>query len=720
MSPRKVGLVFTHKAMATARNEQHRYGQHYTPREVARLLAAFAVRSASDLVFDPSCGDGRLLVEALSLKRDLARGRKRRLIAAEVYGADRSRQAIEIAAQTGAQVGAADFFNIAPGAVFKSFVLPPAFDAVIGNPPYIRQELMSARDKQRIGRRLIADRAHSEAIHWPRWSGRSDIYVYFFAHATRFLKPGGRLVFLTASSWLDVGYGAALREFLLANFRVITVIESSCESFFEEASINTAITVLEREPDESARSRNVIRFVRLTAPLSKVIAPASSHSKRNRGHEIRHFARGLERECDSMTCDDYRIRVVAQSQLMSALPSAASMGGSPWPPLIAEPNRIVKRREPRVVSGNNAYPDRSGHGGPPLQGWGKFLRAEDIFFRILERGGARLHPLSEIARVRFGVKTGANDFFYLSDSQSAKGEEHREKDEEQRSTGNSLRALGEIASVRRGLTTGANEFFYLAQNGAGSSATTPNSQRPFPIIEPEYLSPVIFSLKEIPGILLDSAQTRKLFFNCHLCRDELEGTGALDYIRRGEHAGIHKRPTCASREPWYSLARDRRPAPLIFPSKVGERWVVAVNQAGVFEDKKLYGIFPASGVSKLVLAALLNSTWARYYAEITCRQMTGAQAIADIDVVIAEQIMIPDPRQLSIGLRTKLEASLKRLVRRPIGSVFEEVEREDRRKLDELTLEAMGFKQRADRLVALDDLHRAVTQLVRLRLSKDT
>jgi len=41
-----------------------------------------------------------------------------------------------------------------------------------------------------------------------------------------------------------------------------------------------------------------------------------------------------------------------------------------------------------------------------------------------------------------------------------------------------------------------------------------------------------------------------------------------------------------------------KPAPLIFPSKVGERWVIALNRAGVFEDKKLYGIFPAEGVSE--------------------------------------------------------------------------------------------------------------------------
>jgi hypothetical protein len=161
-----------------------------------------------------------------------------------------------------------------------------------------------------------------------------------------------------------------------------------------------------------------------------------------------------------------------------------------------------------------------------------------------------------------------------------------------------------------------------------------------------------------------------------------------------------------------------KPAPLIFPSKVGERWVVALNRAGVFEDKKLYGIFPSKGVSELALAALLNSTWARYYAEITCRQMTGAQAIADIDVSIAEQIVIPDPRELSPALKSKLEATVLALSCRSVGSIFEEVKHPGRRRLDELTLEAIGFSERSERREVLEDLYEAVSELVRARLSK--
>jgi hypothetical protein len=271
--------------------------------------------------------------------------------------------------------------------------------------------------------------------------------------------------------------------------------------------------------------------------------------------------------------------------------------------------------------------------------------------------------------------------------------------------------LNEVAFVRRGLTTGANDFFYLNQS------PIPNPQPPFSI-EPEYLSPVVFSLKEIPGIVLDSAHKKKLFFNCQASKVELAGTGALLYIEEGERAGFNKRPTCASRDPWYAVARGMKPAPLIFPSKIGARWLVALNRAGVFEDKKLYGIFPASGVSELTLAALLNSTWARYYAEITCRQMTGAQAIADIDVAVAEQILIPDPRGLSTRIAHQLESCLNVLTQRSVLSIFEEAVRPDRRRLDELVLTAIGFADRSTRKATLEQLYAATIDVVKSRLSR--
>ena len=46
---------------------------------------------------------------------------------------------------------------------------------------------------------------------------------------------------------------------------------------------------------------------------------------------------------------------------------------------------------------------------------GKYLRAPDIYWTILEKGKDKLVRLGDVAEVRFGIKTGANKFFYLDD-----------------------------------------------------------------------------------------------------------------------------------------------------------------------------------------------------------------------------------------------------------------------------------------------------------------
>ncbi|HEX8091013.1 MAG TPA: N-6 DNA methylase [Blastocatellia bacterium] len=706
--------------MSGPEDERHRYGQHYTPREVARILAAFAIRSSTDLILDPSCGDGRLLEEAIRLKEALSSKGKRRSPnpTQEAFGIDRSPSAIRLASQVRASVSVADFFDVEAGSsMCGSIKLPPGFDAIIGNPPYIRQELMGPRDKRRIDSRLELDRARSPEIFWPRWSGRSDIYVYFFAHSIRLLKAGGRLVFLTASSWLDAGYGAALREFLLKNFRLIAVIESAVESFFADASIDTVITVLERESGKRARDASLVRFVHLTAPLSDLVTGDGLDD-----YAVR-FARAIVRTDSSGTTDAGRIRLVRQEDLLA---------------------EGAQARGPAIKAGSNKQGAREGWERPLSEaGWGKYLRADDVFFKVIERGCCgRLRRLSELARVRFGIKTGANEFFYVKDASRNEAKAIGARVAPGPSTGarvcrssavrqkakSRLLASGEVDSTRHGPTTGACEFFNLKPADRPPPNSAPHDSRRLILvedvagrrfaIESQYLAPVAFSLREIPGIVFERVESRKLFFNCALTRGDLAGTKALDYIRRGERAGYSLRPTCAARGLWYSVASGMKPAPLIFPSKVGERWLVALNRTGAFEDKKLYGVFPRKSVPKLLLVALLNSTWARYYTEVTCRQMIGAQAIADIDVAVAEHLMIPDPRELSPSIKKRLESAIVVLARRPIYSVFEEVNRADRRQLDRLALRAIGFTDRREREAILNQLYAAVTNLVRARLNK--
>ena len=46
---------------------------------------------------------------------------------------------------------------------------------------------------------------------------------------------------------------------------------------------------------------------------------------------------------------------------------------------------------------------------------GKYLRAPDIYWTILEKGEDKLVRMGDVAEVRYGIKTGINEFFYLDD-----------------------------------------------------------------------------------------------------------------------------------------------------------------------------------------------------------------------------------------------------------------------------------------------------------------
>ena len=47
--------------------------------------------------------------------------------------------------------------------------------------------------------------------------------------------------------------------------------------------------------------------------------------------------------------------------------------------------------------------------------WGKYLRAPNLYFQIMERYGNRFVPLGEITTIRFGVKSGCDAFFMPRD-----------------------------------------------------------------------------------------------------------------------------------------------------------------------------------------------------------------------------------------------------------------------------------------------------------------
>lgn len=110
-----------------------------------------------------------------------------------------------------------------------------AADFVIGNPPYIRHDDLSAE--------LLA--VYRNMYH--TMQGRCDIYVAFFEAALRQLSQGGVCAFICADRWMRAAYGSELRKLVAESVSVEVVIEMHDAPAFEaEVSAYPAITILRR------------------------------------------------------------------------------------------------------------------------------------------------------------------------------------------------------------------------------------------------------------------------------------------------------------------------------------------------------------------------------------------------------------------------------------------------------------------------------------------
>ena len=153
-------------------------GAFFTPPEIASLLAEWAMRSASDRVLEPSCGEAIFLTSAVARTRALGGvADQSRLVGVDIHpeAVDAARSALaEINAD--AQLCVSDFFD------FKSV---ERFDAVIGNPPYVRYQAFAA-----LARAKGREAALAQGVRLP---GLASSWAAFTVHSASFLKPEGRL-----------------------------------------------------------------------------------------------------------------------------------------------------------------------------------------------------------------------------------------------------------------------------------------------------------------------------------------------------------------------------------------------------------------------------------------------------------------------------------------------------------------------------------------------
>ena len=127
------------------------------------------------------------------------------------------------------------------------------FDAVLGNPPYVRQEALKPL-------KPYFAQAFPETYH-----GVADLYVYFYQQGLGLTRAGGRMSYIVTNKWLRSGYGEPLRGYFAEQGALERLIDFGHAPIFEDADVFPLIAVLERQPAAATGEAAGARQVRVTA-----------------------------------------------------------------------------------------------------------------------------------------------------------------------------------------------------------------------------------------------------------------------------------------------------------------------------------------------------------------------------------------------------------------------------------------------------------------------
>jgi adenine-specific DNA-methyltransferase len=188
-------------------------GAFFTPAPIAEYVTTWAVRSLDDIVLEPSCGEAAFLLAAAERRANLAAAEGLGIPPAKLFGVELHRASAGEARRLLAGVG--DAACVVTGDFF-GFKREGKFDAVIGNPPYVRYQDFSG--KARATSRAAALRGGVPL------TGLASSWAAFTVHAALQLKRGGRLGLVLPAELLTVNYAAEVRRFLMEQFDSVAVI----------------------------------------------------------------------------------------------------------------------------------------------------------------------------------------------------------------------------------------------------------------------------------------------------------------------------------------------------------------------------------------------------------------------------------------------------------------------------------------------------------------
>jgi type I restriction-modification system DNA methylase subunit len=126
---------------------------------------------------------------------------------------------------------------------FSQVFAEGGFDVVIGNPPYIRQELLSPFKP------YLQE-------NYQTYDGVADIYIYFYEKGLNLLKPAGIISYIVTNKWLRSGYGEPLRRFFSQESVFEQIIDFGHAPIFEDADTFPCIIAARKSEVSNTENEN--------------------------------------------------------------------------------------------------------------------------------------------------------------------------------------------------------------------------------------------------------------------------------------------------------------------------------------------------------------------------------------------------------------------------------------------------------------------------------
>ena len=580
--------------------ERRELGQFYTHPRIAETLSDWAISRPDEnigkpsdslpRVLDPACGSGTFTVESYNILNDLYGNSTHQEIIDSLVAIDINRfplhlTALNLSSQNIQQetdhlnIFHDSFFNTDPET--KRLVSTKMdgeadltekigkFDAVVGNPPYIRQgDLHPDKTHFRSHLSTFGREGYTTYLDGSKSiSGKSDAYVYFVTHGTQFLRDGGRLAFIIPNKWLTTRYGETLQQFLFDHYKIEGIVGFTARAF-EDALVDTVLVMVEKCENKQERKNKTVPFIRVRESMDAediIDTVAVNYQTPDKSYmQIR------DRPA-------YRITAVDQSYLMDK-----------------GPQKLLP-----------------------------YIRAPSEFIELLEHPS--LVPLDkDIGKIKRGVMTGANKFFFVSEEEKDKWE-----------------------------------------------------------IESRFLQPAIKSISDVDSRVVRSEDNNKYLFDVHEYVSQIQReskslaeesdivtrikkslkrdgyTGARSYIEWGEREGHHTGTTCENRNIWFDLG-ELNPPEILHPKFFNERVYTIANPDSLMPSNAIDCINLNSSVNSDAMVAFFNSTVYKALLE-TWGRAEGGGALQLMTYEVSS-IPVLDVRTLEEDTQDRLARANDRLI----------------------------------------------------------